>query len=220
MNYLYICRFKEYENFIKIGITNDISIRINQHQVVWGELLDDSIYYEIILRDDALNLELILKKMLKHFKDDCNIIPKNDGYTEFVPITHFEYIKNFLHQGYISIETGTVVSLVQKDMIKLPILQKKLNKILPLSDLIRCLRLQQEITQKQLATRAKVSLTSVKNIEQGKNITVDNLMSMIYTLGYTDWLYTLSEKIELRKLFLGTKKGLRQRAKVLRPKKV
>jgi transcriptional regulator with XRE-family HTH domain len=56
----------------------------------------------------------------------------------------------------------------------------------------RQLRLQARLTQADLAERANLSLSSVKNFEAGKGSSLATVVRMARALGRTDWLESLA----------------------------
>lgn len=88
---------------------------------------------------------------------------------------------------------------------------------------IKALRLQQNITQANLAEDAQVSLSSVKKIEKGQIGLFDNLIRILRVLGKLDSLQQLVEEEEMSpneyyEFVNTTKKKSRQRAKSLKIK--
>ena len=56
---------------------------------------------------------------------------------------------------------------------------------------MRRLRLRNRLTQTELADRANVSVSAIKNLEGGKGSSLTTLIRVVRALGRTDWLESL-----------------------------
>jgi DNA-binding Xre family transcriptional regulator len=193
---------------MKIGITNNITIRTNTHQSTWGKLAEDSIYFSLPTAEDMRELESIIKRLLRNHKEECKCLPNKDGYSEFFPVEYYEYITQFITNNYIS-KTGKILHLNPIDIPKTDIETKSAE--MEMGTLFKYLRLQRDISQIELASQIGIALNTIKNLESGKSITLQNFMKILKFYGYTDWLTTLQNKVELCNLYIGTNSEIRQR---------
>ena len=60
---------------------------------------------------------------------------------------------------------------------------------------VKTLRIRKNLTQEELAARAKISKSALCNLECGKGSTVKTLVSALNTLGETAWLENLAPEI-------------------------
>jgi transcriptional regulator with XRE-family HTH domain len=81
-----------------------------------------------------------------------------------------------------------------------------------ISESLKALRLQLDIDQKTLATRAEISLRAVKNLEGGLGTTLRTFVSVLRALGREDWLKTLAPVASVNPLSLTRLATPRQRA--------
>jgi transcriptional regulator with XRE-family HTH domain len=81
-----------------------------------------------------------------------------------------------------------------------------------ISQSVKALRLQLDIDQKTLATRATISLRAVKNLESGLGTTLRTFVSVLRALGREDWLKTLAPVASVNPLNLTRLATPRQRA--------
>lgn len=65
---------------------------------------------------------------------------------------------------------------------------------------IRNLRVQKNIDQKELAAQSGASLTAIRRLETGKTTTTETLISVLRTLGKTDWLLALAPPVDINPL--------------------
>lgn len=82
---------------------------------------------------------------------------------------------------------------------------------------VKAVRLRQNITQKDLADNAAISLSSVKKIEAGEINTFDSLLRVLRTLGMLDLVSSMCEDepmspSEYFKIANGAKRHVRKRA--------
>jgi len=76
----------------------------------------------------------------------------------------------------------------------------------------RSLRLRANIQQVDLALRADVSLSAIKNLETGKGTTLRTVVRVAKALGRTDWLDSLGPEISVSPLEMLKNRPQRQRA--------
>jgi transcriptional regulator with XRE-family HTH domain len=81
-----------------------------------------------------------------------------------------------------------------------------------ISESLKALRLQLDIDQNTLATRAEISLRAVKNLESGLGTTLRTFVSVLRALGREDWLKTLAPVASVNPLSLTRQATPRQRA--------
>lgn len=72
---------------------------------------------------------------------------------------------------------------------------------------IRSNRIDRQITQEQLALYADVAVSSIRNIEQGKNIALTTLVSILRALQMLEYLYPLIREKEQSPILLATQIG-------------
>lgn len=77
---------------------------------------------------------------------------------------------------------------------------------------VRTLRLQRNLSQETLASRAGVSLNALKNLEGGKGATLRTLLSVLRALGKADWIQTLAPVASINPLHMVKNKPVRLRA--------
>lgn len=77
---------------------------------------------------------------------------------------------------------------------------------------IRALRLRQDLNQEQVAERAGIALSAVKNLESGKGATLRTLTQALRVLNRTDWLNTLAPAVSISPVNMLRSKAPRQRA--------
>ena len=77
---------------------------------------------------------------------------------------------------------------------------------------IRALRLRQNINQQQLASRAGIALSAVKNLESGKGSTLRSLIQTLRVLNRVDWLRTLAPPVSISPMQMLKTRAPRQRA--------
>ena len=77
---------------------------------------------------------------------------------------------------------------------------------------IRALRLRQDLNQQQVAERAGIALSAVKNLEQGKGATVRTLTHTLQVLNRAEWLNTLAPAVSISPIQMLRTKAPRQRA--------
>lgn len=61
-----------------------------------------------------------------------------------------------------------------------------------LGESVRAQRIEQRLTQLELATRANVSVGAVKNLENGRGSTTTTLVRVVHVLGQDHWLSVLA----------------------------
>lgn len=76
----------------------------------------------------------------------------------------------------------------------------------------RVLRLNLNQDQQTLASGAGVSVSALKNLENGNGATLKTLIKVLRRLGRTDWLEALSPPVTISPLQLAAHKPRRQRA--------
>lgn len=64
-----------------------------------------------------------------------------------------------------------------------------------LGEAIRGLRIQQKITQQELAKLANISLTGLRNLETGRGSTLRSFILVIRALEQTNWLQELTPQV-------------------------
>jgi len=77
---------------------------------------------------------------------------------------------------------------------------------------IRALRLRQNLDQQQLAERAGIALSAVKNLEGGKGATLRSLIQTLRALNRETWLRTLAPAVSISPVQMLKSKAPRQRA--------
>ncbi len=77
---------------------------------------------------------------------------------------------------------------------------------------LRALRLDRNIDQKTLASRAGVSVRALRNLEGGSGSTVRTLASVLRALGREAWLETIAPVASVNPLMLGRHAKVRQRS--------
>lgn len=77
---------------------------------------------------------------------------------------------------------------------------------------IRNCQLRSNISQIELAERAGVGLSALKNLELGKGATLKTLIKVVRTLERTDWLEALAPPISISPLQMAKFNGPRMRA--------
>lgn len=77
---------------------------------------------------------------------------------------------------------------------------------------IRALRLRQNIDQQQLARRAGIALSAVKNLESGKGANLRSLIQALRVLNRVDWLRALAPPVSISPVQMLKAKTPRQRA--------
>lgn len=77
---------------------------------------------------------------------------------------------------------------------------------------IKTLRLRQDLNQQQVAERAGIALSAVKNLEQGKGATLRTLTRALRVLNRADWLDTLAPAVSISPIQMLRTKAPRQRA--------
>lgn len=83
-----------------------------------------------------------------------------------------------------------------------------------LGEKIKRARIDHEYSQTELALRSGVSVHSISNIENGKDFSVDNLISILRALSYTDNLDLLIPDIAPNPYDL--MKGIKERKRAIR----
>lgn len=82
-----------------------------------------------------------------------------------------------------------------------------------LGQVLREIRLRQNMDQRQLAERADVALNSVKRLETGKGTTVESFIKVLRALGREEWLESLAPRVTVSPLqMLKAGRSTRQRA--------
>lgn len=84
---------------------------------------------------------------------------------------------------------------------------------------MRTLRLRQGYTQAQLAARASVALSALKNTESGKGATLKTLAKLLKALDREDWFGTLAPEVSISPLQMLRSTAPRQRAYAPRKKR-
>lgn len=62
------------------------------------------------------------------------------------------------------------------------------------------LRIRKNITQVELANTCKISVSTLKRLEQGKNSTIHTLISILIILNKTEWFNNLSPIVSISPL--------------------
>lgn len=83
---------------------------------------------------------------------------------------------------------------------------------------VRNYRLRLNLNQIDLAEKANVGLSALKNLESGKGATVKTLIKVIRSLGRADWLEALEPEVTISPLQLAKFKRARKRASSPRKK--
>ena len=85
----------------------------------------------------------------------------------------------------------------------------------------RALRIQADLEQIELATRASVSVGAIKNLEGGKGSSLDSVIKICRALNRTDWLRALAPTITVSplKMLRGVARAKDARVRVFRPHK-
>lgn len=78
---------------------------------------------------------------------------------------------------------------------------------------IRHIRIQQTLTQEQLAHKANISLNAVKNLESGNDARTSSLIAVVRALGKEDWLNGLAPVVTVNPLQMVRTKPARQRVR-------
>lgn len=81
-----------------------------------------------------------------------------------------------------------------------------------LGEKLKRLRLNKNLDQKILATRAGVSVRALRNLEGGAGTTVKTLLSVVRALGRETWLDTVAPIATVNPLTLTSRAAMRQRA--------
>ena len=77
---------------------------------------------------------------------------------------------------------------------------------------LKALRLDMNIDQQTVAARAGISISALKNLENGKGSTVGSLVSTLRALGRADWLATIAPLASINPLTHTDAATRRQRA--------
>lgn len=85
---------------------------------------------------------------------------------------------------------------------------------------VRAIRLLQNIDQRELAERAGVGQTALKNLEHGRGARVETLIRVLRALDRVDWIDTLAPAVTISPLQLLKSTAKRQRVRVRRPRRV
>ncbi|MET3105567.1 transcriptional regulator with XRE-family HTH domain [Oxalobacteraceae bacterium GrIS 2.11] len=92
---------------------------------------------------------------------------------------------------------------------------------LQLGENVKRLRLQKNITREDLSSQSGVSVTALKNLENGSGANLRTLIKVLRTLGKEGWLATLSPAATINPMQLlrgaGRRGQQRQRARTTRP---
>lgn len=83
---------------------------------------------------------------------------------------------------------------------------------LELGEQFRNYRLRLNLGQIELAERANVGLSALKNLESGKGATLKTLIKVTRALGRTDWLEALHPQVSISPLQIAKFKRARKRA--------
>lgn len=200
MNMFYICKFVNHPDVMKTGVSITNNKRIKEHLKTWGELTEDSIWYELPSTYHLYQLERTLKRIYKPSREKNKLqLESNDGYTEFISVEHFEPIKQFI-ASYICIgeseEYLPIRGAYKFDFLITDEIECKDIEIITeeLGSHIRNLRLQDNITQGELASIIDVSIPTIKKLEAGENVTVDVLIKILMYFDSIQWVDSLSDK--------------------------
>lgn len=87
-----------------------------------------------------------------------------------------------------------------------------------IGDQFRALRIARDLDQAQLASRAGVSLGSVKNLEQGRGSTLKTIVRVARALDREDWLVALSPRITVSPIDVLRSSRREPRRRVYRPR--
>jgi len=82
---------------------------------------------------------------------------------------------------------------------------------------IRTLRLQQDLTQIQVAERAGIALNAVKNLERGRGATLRTLTRTLRVLNRIEWLGTLAPAVSISPVQMLRSTAPRRRASRRKP---
>ena len=77
---------------------------------------------------------------------------------------------------------------------------------------VRSLRLRQNLSQSELASRAGAALNAVKNLELGKGSSLTSLIKILRVLGKAEWLTSLAPTISISPMQMISAKTPRKRA--------
>lgn len=78
---------------------------------------------------------------------------------------------------------------------------------------IRALRLQKNLTQQSLASRAGVSMTALRHLEGGQGANLATLIRVVRALDRQAWLQSLAPRITINPLHMTPARAIRQRAR-------
>ena len=87
-----------------------------------------------------------------------------------------------------------------------------------LGERLKALRLNQNLDQMTLATRAGISVGALKNLERGSGSTIKTLVAVLRILGREDWLSTIAPVATINPLNMPRASQQRQRASRKRTK--
>ncbi len=87
-----------------------------------------------------------------------------------------------------------------------------------LGEHLKVLRLNQNLDQMTLATRAGISVGALKNLERGSGSTIKTLVAVLRILGREDWLSTIAPVATINPLNMPRASQQRQRASRKRTK--
>lgn len=81
---------------------------------------------------------------------------------------------------------------------------------------IRSIRMQKNLDQKQLAAQSGASLTAIRRLETGLTTTTETLISVLRTLGKTDWLSALAPTVDINPIQMARQASKTPRKRVHR----
>ncbi|MCL2807135.1 MAG: helix-turn-helix domain-containing protein [Coriobacteriia bacterium] len=81
-----------------------------------------------------------------------------------------------------------------------------------LGEQVRTLRLRKNMSQKELAERAQLSLSTLANLESGKGTTLKSFTAVLSVLQKESWLEALAPQIAVSPLQIAELGKVRQRA--------
>jgi len=77
----------------------------------------------------------------------------------------------------------------------------------------RNLRLQKNLPQDDVALKAGISKTAIRNLESGAGATIKTLIAVLRALDKADWLNSLAPVVSINPLHMVREKPMRERAR-------
>ena len=81
-----------------------------------------------------------------------------------------------------------------------------------LGESIRALRLQKNLTQKELSNRAGININSLRNLEHGSGSTLKTLIRVLQAMERIEWLSGIAPRVSINPLHVVRDSTNRQRA--------